>query len=375
LVKPIRFCLVCVGLAWVGVAAGAKIAIAQSTPSPLWSFAVSGDSRNCGDVVMPAIAAGVKKSQARFYWHLGDYRAIYDFDEDMVAPATLGLNQPHMTISSYLTGAWPDFIKNQLGPFGDMKVFLGIGNHETIPPKTHEDYLIQFGSYLNNPTVWKQREEDQDTAGGMRAYYHWTMDGVDFITLDNATDSTFDPDQMKWIRSRIAADRDSTAIKTVVVGMHEALPGSVGLSHSMCDSSDGVATGREVYQLLLNLQAAGKHVYVLASHSHFVVEDVYNTPYWKGQVLPGWIVGTAGAVRYRLPESAKTGKLEKTDVYGYLVGTVMSDGSVGFEFKELGLEDLRSANGGKAPDAVVSWCFKENKDLRIPKPEACGAER
>ena len=29
-----------------------------------WKFAVSGDSRNCGDVVMPAIAAGVKQSGA-----------------------------------------------------------------------------------------------------------------------------------------------------------------------------------------------------------------------------------------------------------------------------------------------------------------------
>src|SRR5579871_4058678 len=48
-----------------------------------WSFAVSGDSRNCGDLVMPAIAAGVKADHAEFYWHLGDYRAIYTFDEDI----------------------------------------------------------------------------------------------------------------------------------------------------------------------------------------------------------------------------------------------------------------------------------------------------
>src|SRR5579862_3364204 len=49
----------------------------------IWYFAVSGDSRNCGDVVMPAIAAGVIQSGASFYWHLGDFRAIYEFDEDM----------------------------------------------------------------------------------------------------------------------------------------------------------------------------------------------------------------------------------------------------------------------------------------------------
>ena len=26
---------------------------------------------------MPAVAAGVKRDNAAFYWHLGDYRAIY----------------------------------------------------------------------------------------------------------------------------------------------------------------------------------------------------------------------------------------------------------------------------------------------------------
>jgi len=65
---------------------------------------------------MPAIASAVRKSGARFYWHLGDYRAIYDFDGDMVAPPALQLNQPHLTISSYLSTAWPDFIKIQLPP-------------------------------------------------------------------------------------------------------------------------------------------------------------------------------------------------------------------------------------------------------------------
>jgi len=49
---------------------------------PEWSFVVSGDSRNCGNVIMPAIAAGVEKNGAAFYWHLGDLRAIYITDED-----------------------------------------------------------------------------------------------------------------------------------------------------------------------------------------------------------------------------------------------------------------------------------------------------
>ena len=340
-------------------------------PTPVFKFAVSGDSRNCGDIVMPAIASGVRKDGAQFYWHLGDYRAIYDFDEDMVAPPRLHLDQPHMTISSYLGGAWPDFIKNQLSPFGDLPLFLGVGNHEMIPPKDHKTFLDQFGTYFDTPPIHAQRERDND-AGGVRTYYHWVASGVDFLTLDNAGNSTFDPAQMDWIRTRLAADRNDASIKTIVIGMHEALPGSVGLSHSMCDSSDGIVTGREVYDLLWNLQSAGKHVYVLASHSHFVVKDVYQTPYWNNHVLPGWIVGTAGAVRYRLPPELGN-RFAHTDVYGYLLATVMSDGSIDFEFKELSLDDLRVANAGKNPDSLVGWCYAENKDQRIPAPEPCTA--
>ncbi len=88
-------------LSLLAVAALAGVsAFAQSPPHhrPVFKFAVSGDSRNCGDVVMPAIAASVLKSGASFYWHLGDFRAIYDFDEDMAPPARLGLNAPHLTI-------------------------------------------------------------------------------------------------------------------------------------------------------------------------------------------------------------------------------------------------------------------------------------
>jgi len=64
---------------------------AQPPAGGTWKFAVSGDSRNCGDIVMPAIASGVLAAHAEFYWHLGDFRAIYAFDEDMAPPAKLAL--------------------------------------------------------------------------------------------------------------------------------------------------------------------------------------------------------------------------------------------------------------------------------------------
>ena len=118
--------------------------------------------------------------------------------------------------------------------------------------------------------------------------------------------------------------------------MHEALPGSLGDSHSMSDSGQGARTGREVYEALLHAQnSAHKHVYVFASHSHFFMEDVFRTDTWKGKVLPGWIVGTAGAVRYRLPPGVNAGSKAMTDVYGYMVATVGVDGSISTSFQQV----------------------------------------
>ena len=350
--------------------------LAQDHPSAAaWQFAVSGDSRNCGDIVMPAIAAGVLKSGAKFYWHLGDFRAIYDFDEDMAPPASLHLPAPHLNIVSYLKTAWPDFIDHQLQPFNPLEIFLGIGNHELIFPQTRNAYLDQFEKYLNSPRLRGQRDRDHDT-GAFRSYYHWVMNGsVDFISLDNASGNAFDNDQLVWVRERLAEDRKSGAIATVVVGMHEALPGSKGLSHSMCDAPAGIQSGTEVYNLLWDLHLAGKKVYLLASHSHYIMDDVYRTPYWKERVLPGWIVGTAGAVRYRLPPGQTGSSIARTDVYGYLLATVLADGSIEFAFHEITLDDLRVANAGKTPDSLVQWCYSENKEQTIPAPHACAADK
>jgi hypothetical protein len=91
-------------------------------------------------------------------------------------------------------------------------------------------------------------------------------------------------------------------------------------------------------------------------------------------VLPGWIVGTAGAVRYRLPPGQTGSETARTDVYGYLLATVGSDGSIRFAFHEITLDDLRLANAAKTPDALVQWCYSENKEQTIPAPHACAAQ-
>ena len=62
-----------------------------------WTFAVSGNSRNCGDFVVPAIAAKVKAEKDAFYWHLGDFR-LMSKGEDLQSMQPAGKKAPRTSI-------------------------------------------------------------------------------------------------------------------------------------------------------------------------------------------------------------------------------------------------------------------------------------
>jgi hypothetical protein len=331
---------------------------AAARPAP-WTFAVSGDSRNCGDVVMPAIAAGVRASGAGFYWHLGDLRFIRDFDQDYRQL------HPHTTILEYLTDAWIDAQQNQIEPFGELPFFLGIGNHELLPPKGREEFIVTFADWLDAPVIRAQRLRDDPRDHQVRTYYHWGIDGVDFVNLDNASAEQFDAPQLQWLKRLLERDRRDPGVRAIVVGMHEALPDSIAHSHSMDDELIEQSTGRDVYAQLLELHKS-KPVYVLASHSHFVMEKVFDTPYWRehGGVLPGWIVGSAGAVRYALPAAAQGG-FARTHVYGYLLATVhpataKDRDPIEFEFREVTAADVPRAVSERFGAALVKECYEGN---------------
>jgi hypothetical protein len=342
---------------------------AQQPPSPSasWKFAVSGDSRNCGDIVMPAIAQGVRRDGASYYWHLGDYRAIYTFDEDYQH------THPASTISNYFAGAWPDFIQHQLLPFGDLPVFLEVGNHELVPPMTRGQYVAQFADWLNQPVLQRQRLADNPGDHVLKTYYHWIERGVDFISMDNASAEEFDAGQMAWFQSVLANDAKDGLVRTVVLGMHAALPDSLSAGHSMNDSAQEQSSGRKVYaQLVAFRTSTKKNVYVLASHSHFVMNNIYATAcHANGDVLPGWIVGSAGAVRYRLPQDHAAATVAMTDVYGYLLATVVADGSITFEFKEVKEADVPASVVNEFSHEQVNWCFTQNKAPYTPAGAVC----
>ena len=45
---------------------------------------MSGDARDCGDIVVHGIAATARRNRAAFYWHLGDLRRTFGRDQDML---------------------------------------------------------------------------------------------------------------------------------------------------------------------------------------------------------------------------------------------------------------------------------------------------
>ena len=361
----IRSAIIAIGLTF-GFCLAAQPAGAQQGAGETWRFLASGDSRNCGDVVMPGIADTARKYQAAFYWHLGDLRLTTGFDED-ISHQPEHIAKP-LSIAQYETIEWPDYIESQIEPFGPIPFFLGIGNHETVPPiKTREDFLLQFADWLDSPVLKAQRLKDDPTDYRMKTYFHWIDRGVAFYYLDSATADQFDAAQVSWFERVLAKDLADPAITTIVTGMHKALPESISAGHSMNESPTGTESGRRVYADLLRARdEAHKHVYVLASHSHYYMDGIFNTEYWKehGGVLPGWIVGTAGAVRYALPPNSSDAHGALFNVYGSLLGTVQPNGEINFEFEQLQEKDVPESVATRYGKEFVHWCFAENTQVK-----------
>ena len=337
-------------------------AIAEAqTADGSWTFAVSGDSRNCGDFVVPAIASKVIAEKDDFYWHLGDFRAMHDADQDLLSMQPGG---QQLSKADYQKVAWDDFLKHQMASFGSFPVFLGRGNHETIKPMTRDGYITEFSSFLSRPEITAQRKADGAADGPLQPWYHWVNKGVDFITLDNASTDEFSDAQLRWLRSVLDHDlAPGSGIRAIVAGMHESLPHSTSSNHAMDDWDLGIRTGELVYTWLYDAQSAGKHVYVISSHSHFYSPNVYNTGYWRQRsstVVPGVIIGSAGAHRYLLPPGVD--KASKTDIYGYLQGTVHADGAIDFALRELSEPDLVAHKWPEAQVDAIHECYIHNSD-------------
>jgi hypothetical protein len=241
-----------------------------------------------------------------------------------------------------------------------------------IAPRNRDEFRDFFRKWLIQPILEEQRQSDANrpdlfSRDGQslvpqpgETYFHFRKANADFIYLDNSDvyiekdheadrqqkEVGFSTLQLDWLRAILKEDAADPQIKTIVVGMHAALPNSISSDHAMDNACKALCNGSEAYGVLLKAQTDyGKHVYIMASHAHFFEADVYNTPALKGKVLPGWIIGTAGAEQYKPNIS-----------YGYLLVEVRRDGSIGTSFVSV---DRNSQPVGA--DSLAGYCFEENK--------------
>jgi hypothetical protein len=324
-----------------------------------------------------AIAAGRSGAPVQFYWHLGDFRAIYRVDCDIIKRTDPAFQCPAKDNPPprYIESAWDDFVKHQLMPFGKTPVFLGIGNHELYGDLTRYQYREKFKKWLTPYPLERQRR--QDAARGIvyqpgNSYYHFVRRGVDFISLDNADDGGFWEEQLRWLTQVLAADAADGSVTTIIAGMHAALPHSASSGHAMDKTCRSLCSGEQAYDLLYKAQNLDgppekhKRVYVLASHSHQFLADIYNTPELGGRVLPGWIVGTAGAEQYT-----------QTIQYGYLQVKVKPDGTIETQFIDVTRDSPPLVSGRGAPE-LTSYCFEQNRRESQDKKAAdccCGTSQ
>ncbi len=229
-----------------------KTAVNNSVPLPAgpWRFIVSGDSRNCGDVVMPTIAAHSAQFTPSFYWHLGDLRAIYKIDEDMAFEATS--RGQTLACEDYERRVWNDFVEDQIAPFGSLPFYVGIGNHEVIPPKTEDAFKRQFPDWLDQPALHNQRLAGQRTgaAGGLLPL----DSGWRGFHLSRQCCESFSDEQVAWLGRRLESAKNNPAVKSVVVGMHESLPDSMANFHSMGDNAAARPSGEKAYKALISFR-------------------------------------------------------------------------------------------------------------------------
>ncbi|MGB8509635.1 MAG: metallophosphoesterase [Pyrinomonadaceae bacterium] len=351
-------------------------------------IAVSGDSRDCGDLIMPKVARDIADNRTQapveFYWHLGDLRAMYRIDCDMLllkypnaqCPVQPGQGPEPNAFNDYLKFAWDDYIERQIKPFGSVPFILGIGNHELIN-RTREDFECRFNKWLTQPLLASQLKKDVKRnipTLPVSTYYHFIKNGVDFIYLDNSdNDASFSAEQLAWLAGVLAADAKDKSVKTIIAGMHAALPQSSERGHAMDMTCNGVCTGLRAYDLLYDAQnlsappARRKHVYVFASHSHFFRENIYDTPEHQGKVLPGWIIGTGGAEQYKKDASEPI-------MYGYLQVEIRPDGTASTHFREVTRDSPPLATGAGA-SALTTFCFEQNRRPPSDKHESncqCG---
>lgn len=333
-----------------------------------WSFTVAGASSDCGHLVMPAIAAAARADHARFHWHLGDMRRATKPDIDFMYEHRFQTPTTTPTPVDYADLALSDVVEHQVEPFADLPLYVTLGGRDDVRPLSRLQYRVALRALLDRPEILAQRQADGEPPRGVTGlpptYYHWRHGNVDFISLDSTAQGGFESTQLTWLDAVLRRDLVDPAVRTVVVGSFAALPYSRAEAGSLCATKTSVRSGEHVYEALARLTKAGKRVYLLSANAHRYQEDIYDTDHWRnpeqgGIVLPGFIVGTAGAQQEPQPDDS-AGAQAAARGYGYLRGEVAPDGEIRFSFRPLTAPELAAIESSDFESGLVMYCTEKN---------------
>ncbi len=359
---------------------------AQATAG--FSFTVAGASADCGHLIMPAIAKAAHDEKAKFHWHLGDMRSVSKADVDFMFERYFQTpDSTNPTLADYQELLMSSIKERQLEPFRvqGVPLMITLGGRDDRRPLSRLGFRVVLRDMYSQPLLSDQRRVDGQADNPKdipSSYYHWRVKSVDFISLDNATDVAFDRKQLKWLDGVLLKDMVDSSVRTVVVGATAGLPHSAVPDQSMCLTKAGTSSGERVYKALAQLIKAGKRVYVLSSHAHYYRAGIYDTEYWRdpqngGVVIPGYVVGTAGAGRMMLAKDMESDTQARSGVYGYLKGTVNADGAINFSFHELDNKALQSIETQNFESGLAAYCLNDNKAAGLiaedPMPTWCDA--
>src|SRR6202012_1232789 len=89
----------------------------------------------------------------------------------------------------------------------------------------------------------------------------------------------------------------------------------------------------------------------------------------KGGVLPGWLIGTAGAEHYSVPPEGKSFTTWAENEYGDAVGRVTPGGgahSIDVQFVPVKSKDLDSGATSEFGADAIDFCFSGNWMATLP---------
>lgn len=363
-----------VAIAVLGLCAPAQGKPAGDAP---WVFTAAGASADCGSAVMPAIAAASRAQHAAFHWHLGGFRHGSKVDKDALFLRVMQTPGGVPGILDYAGVAQGDVREHQIKLFAGERIYTTFGAPEEERPLTKYQFQITLREQFEYPELVAQRAADGDRLanghGLSPPYYHWRERNVEFISIDTSSERWPEPAQQRWIERVVTRAIVDERIRTVVVATHEPLPHSRALEVD-CPPRAVVERREGLYQTFARVAAAGKRIYLLSASQHYFLNDLYATPYWQSAehgavVLPGVMVGTAGAERMLAPGSPPDAA---PGDYGYLRAEVAADGEIRFAFVPLTRAELENAPGSDFEPGLGKAC-SEGNIARPVRPVGCDA--